>query len=259
MNDVIDDDQTPYDGEFPTLGVPSREDGDVSKSEDEVDADAISTLRIVITTSFDNLEPPRAAPARLNFSLPDARDNLDPEEEPKPRATGPLGRYEQFLGTSDPPATTDMGNEAGQAAADLLRNSLGLTEEDSALHGTIKSALGFPDAWLKQNQKNIAAKGSASAYSRATDALLRHHKFAFISDDVDEDNDMPEMTAKKDIIRRRKTRRLIEKKKLDSEAKDSVTAPADPLPANRKLSNHHDFLAVQIFLMDLEAMVVRKD
>ncbi len=75
----------------------------------------------------------------------------------------------------------------------------------------------------------------------------------------DEDNDTPEMTVRKDLIRRRKTRRLIEKKKLDSEAKDYVTAPADHLPANRRLSNHHDFLAVQIFLMDLEDMVVRKD
>ena len=28
---------------------------------------------------------------------------------------------------------------------------------------------------------------------------------------------------------------------------------------SRRLSNHHDFLAVQIFFMDLEDMVVRKD
>jgi hypothetical protein len=67
------------------------------------------------------------------------------------------------------------------------------------------------------------------------------------------------MTAKKNLIRCRKTPRLIEKKKVESEAKDSVTAPADPLPANRRLSSHHDFLAVQIFLLDLEDMVVRKD
>ena len=67
------------------------------------------------------------------------------------------------------------------------------------------------------------------------------------------------MTASKNLIRRRKARRLIEKKKLDSEAKDSVTAPADPLPANRKLSNHYDFLAVLIFLMDLENIVVLKN
>ncbi len=65
---------------------------------------------------------------------------LNPEEDPKPRATRPLDRYEQFLGTADPPATSDLGNETGQAAADLLRNSQGLTEEGSALHGTIKLA-----------------------------------------------------------------------------------------------------------------------
>ena len=259
MNDVIDDELTPFDGEVLTLGVPSRKDGEISESEDEVDADAIRNARIVITTSFDSRDHPRAAPARLTFSLPDARDEIDPEEDPKPRATRHLDGYEQILGTADPPATSDLGNEAGQAAADLLRNYLCLMKEESVLHGPIKSTLGFHDAWLKQTQKSIVAKGSASANSMVTDALLRHLKSSSISDEDDEDNDTPKMTAKKNIIRRRKTRRLIEKKKLDSEAKDSVTAPADPLPANRKLSNHHDFLAVQIFLMDLEAMVVRKD
>jgi hypothetical protein len=95
--------------------------------------------------------------------------------------------------------------------------------------------------------------------ARVTDALLRRLNAASISDGDDEDNDTLEITAKKDLIRRRKTRCLIEKKKIDSEAKDSVTSPAEPLPANRRLSNHHDFLAVQIFLVDLEDMVVRKD
>jgi hypothetical protein len=258
MNDMIDDEHTPFDGEVPTLGVPSREDGEISESEDEVDADDIRNARTVITTDLDNREPPRAAPARLTFSLPDARGNLDPEEDPKPRATRPLDIYEQFLGTADPPATSDMGNEAGQAAADLLRISLGLTEEGSALHGPIKLALGFHDVWLKQNQKSIATKGSASADARVTDALLRRLDSASISDGDDEDNDTPEMTAKKYIIRRHKTCRLIEEKKLDSEVKDSVTAPAEPLPSNRRLSNHHDFLAMQIFLVDLENMVVLK-
>jgi hypothetical protein len=145
MNDMIDDEQILFDGEVPTLGVPSRENGEISESEDEVGADDIRNARTVITTSFDNRDPPRAAPARLTFSLPDVRDKLDLEEVPKPRATRPLDIYEHFLGTADPPVTSDMGNEAGQAAADLLRNSLGLTEEGSALHGTIKSALAFHD------------------------------------------------------------------------------------------------------------------
>jgi hypothetical protein len=90
MNDMIDDEQTPIDGEVPTSGVPSREDGEILESEDEVDADAIRNARTIITISFDNRDPPRVAPARLAFSFPDARDNLDPEEDPKPRAIRPL-------------------------------------------------------------------------------------------------------------------------------------------------------------------------
>ena len=85
-------------------------------------------------------------------------------------------------------------------------------------------------------------------------AMLRRLKESSISDDDDDINDTPEEAARHDLIRRRKTRRLIERRKQDSEAKDSFAAPADPLPFN-----HHDFLAVQIFLMDLEDMVVRKD
>ncbi len=57
--------------------------------------------------------------ARLTFSLPEARDNLNPEEDPKPRAIWPLDRYEHFLGTADPPATSNMGNESGQVAAEM--------------------------------------------------------------------------------------------------------------------------------------------
>ncbi len=134
MSDVIDDEQTPFDGGVPTLRVPSREDGEISESEDEVDADTIRNARTIIPTSCENRAPTRGAPARLTFSLPDVRDNMDPEEDSKPRATRPLDRYEQFIGTAEPPATSDLGNEARQVAADLLRNSLVLTEEGSALH-----------------------------------------------------------------------------------------------------------------------------
>jgi len=253
MNDLIESDQTPLDGGgSPLPDASTREEGEISESDEELDADFIRNAHTMITTELDR-EPPRVAPARLTFILPEARVSIEPEEDPRPRATRPLDKYEQFLGTADPPAIFDLGNEARQAAADLLRNSLGLTEEGSALHGTIKLALGFHEAWLKQNKKSIIATVSASAYAwnaRVTDALLRRLNVASISDG-DEDNDTPEITARKDIIRRRKTRRLIEKKKIDSEAKDSVTAPAEPLPANRRLANHHDFLAVQIFLMDL--------
>jgi hypothetical protein len=36
-------------------------------------------------------------------------------------------------------------------------------------------------------------------------------------------------------------------------------APSEPLPPNRRLSNHHDFLAVLLWLRDIEEVVVRKD
>ena len=138
MNDLIEDEQTPLDGGgVPLPDASTREEGEISESEDELDANDIRNARTMITTDLDNREPPRVAPARLTFSLPEPLGN---EEDPNPRATRPLDRYEQFLGTADPPATADLGNETGQAAADLLRNSLGLTEEGSALHGTIKSA-----------------------------------------------------------------------------------------------------------------------
>ena len=63
-----------------------------------------------------------------------------------PRATRQLDKDEQLVGTVNPPATSDLENVDWLAAADLLRNSLGLTEEGSALHDTIKSALGFHEA-----------------------------------------------------------------------------------------------------------------
>ncbi len=88
---------------------------------------------------------------------------------------------------------------------------------------------------------------------------LRRRLVSFSNDDG-EMNDTPAEAAKRNLIRRRKNLRLIEKQKLDSEAKDSVMAPSDSLPANRWLSTyHHDFRAVLIFLMDLEELVVRKE
>ena len=100
---------------------------------------------------------------------------------------------------------------------------------------------------------------TASVDSAITEALIRHLKTTSISDDEDEAGATPDEIAKKHTRRARKNLRLIERKKQQGEAKDSVTAPSDDLPPNRRLSNHHDFLSVQMFLMDLEEMVVRKD
>ncbi len=125
MNDLIEDEQTPFEGG----GVPfpsdaSREEGEISEEEDDINSDFIRTTTTVVT-ALDDCNPPRAAPTRLTFGLPEAR------------------------GTAVKPANSELENEVGLVAADLLRNSLGLTEEDIALHSSIKSALGLHDAWLK--------------------------------------------------------------------------------------------------------------
>jgi transcription initiation factor TFIIIB Brf1 subunit/transcription initiation factor TFIIB len=93
---------------------------------------------------------------------------------------------------------------------------------------------------------------------RATKALLRRLHSTYISDDNDEVNDKLAEAANRELIRRRKTRRNIERKKADAEAKDIVMTLSESIPNNRKLSNHHDFHAVLIFLMDIENMVQRK-
>jgi hypothetical protein len=107
-------------------------------------------------------------------------------------------------------------------------------------------------------------KGKASidvAHNDAlvTNSLLRRLKTAALSDDDDEDNDTPAEAAQRDVIRKRKTRHLLERKKQESEARNSVMASSEPLPINRRLSNHHDFLAVLLRLRDIEEVVVRKD
>ena len=139
-------------------------------------------------------ELPRAAPTRLAFNLLETRGNPNLEEDPMSRATLQLDRNEQLLGTANPPATSDLEIDDGQAAADLLRNSLGITEEGNAWHGTIKSALGFHEAWLKHNRRSIIPTVSASADARdarVADALLRRLNVASISDGDDEDTDTP--------------------------------------------------------------------
>jgi hypothetical protein len=124
-----------------------------------------------------------------------------------------LDRYEQFATESDQPAgRSDIGNAAGIAAADLIRESLGLTEEGNALHGTIRSALGSHEAWLK-SQMSKAGKETGTADSSITEALLRRLKKASISDDEDEAGGTFEMRANNNLIRRRKNLRLVEKKK----------------------------------------------
>ena len=96
MNDLIDDEQTPLDGGgVPLPNSSTREEGEISESDEELDADFIRNAHTLITADLDR-EPPCATPARLTFSLPEARVSVEPEEGPRPRVTRPLDIYEQF-------------------------------------------------------------------------------------------------------------------------------------------------------------------
>jgi hypothetical protein len=188
------------------------------ENDDITNANNIRQAHTVVTTRDaalpDNTNLPRT---RLTFSIeaPVARNALGLAEDPRLR---PLDRDEQFATETDQPVgSSELGNAAGIVAADLLRESLGLTEEGSALHGRIRSALGVHEAWLK-SQMSQAGKEPATVNSSITDALLRRLKKASISDDEDEAGDTFEIRANKNLIRRRKNLRLIEKKMQEGEA-----------------------------------------
>jgi len=94
--------------------------------------------------------------------------------------------------------------------------------------------------------RNVESSYVARMESRATNALLRRLKTSTLYDDDDDGNDAQEEDARDDLIRRSKTPRLVERRKQDSEAKNSFAAPSNPLPLNRHLSNRHDFLRFRI-------------
>jgi hypothetical protein len=246
-------------GGIPTVGrdASSLEEAEEDDDEDDIaDAVNIRQATVVVTprdaAPLDNTILP---PDRLTFGIPApvARNTLGLTQDPRPMT---LDQNEQNAAeTSLPASSSEPGDAAGIAATNLLYQSLSLTDKGSALHDAIRSALGFHEAWLR-NQMSQASKEPATVI---TEALLRSLKKTSISDDEDEAGDTFEVRTNKNLIRRRKNLRLIEKKKQEGEAKDSVAAPSDPLPLNRRLHNHHDFLALQMFLMDIEDQVVRKD
>ncbi len=124
MNELIQYEDSPFDGGVSKLVVSKSADEEVSESEDEVDADFIRSAKNVAAPYVDSLAeraPLRAAPTRLTFHIPNDSDALDSEEDPRPGTTRPLDKCEQFLGVADPPVASKLRNEAGQAAADLLK------------------------------------------------------------------------------------------------------------------------------------------
>ena len=106
--------------------------------------------------------------------------------------------------------------------------SLALAKEDSAIHNAITAALAYHTALIVDYHQKLKVSGNvARMESRVNNALLRRLKTSTVSDDDDDGNYTPEEAARHDLILRRKTRHLIERRKHDSEAKDSFAAPSD--------------------------------
>ena len=110
----------------------NEEDDQEEDPEDITSVDNIRQTRDVVTARADALPDNSNLPrTRLAFSVeaPVARNTLGLAEDPRPGELGPLDRYEQFAVEIDQPAgNSDLGNAACIAAADLRRESLGLTE-----------------------------------------------------------------------------------------------------------------------------------
>jgi hypothetical protein len=139
-----------FDGGVPKRGVPRPTISGILESEDEVDADFIRHAIIVAAPPVAfGISWDATPPAHLTFHLQNCGDTtLESEGEPSPGTTRPLNQRDQVLEDASQPFSSDPEDEAGQAAAVLMKESLALTQDGSALYRSILAALEFYDAWL---------------------------------------------------------------------------------------------------------------
>ena len=273
MADMTQDEEILASGGVPIRGASTSaadvaEEGEVDEEYDAMmDPENIRRSKPVVTARSDKrpLTRARAAsrqPSRLTFGTVDSSalgGAPSPRKNPSTAALT-LDDVDMIAKQNKQPVISNPRDEAAKAAAELLRSTVNLTKEGSALHSSIRAALGFHDAWLKDNQKIQADKAAATAdNAAATKALLLRLEKASISDDEEDPNDTLAERADKNRIRIRKNQRLIDKKKQEGEAKDMRSAPSEPLALNHRLHDHHDFFALQMFFMNVEEAVSRKD
>ena len=147
-------------------------------------------------------------------------ESAGPPHQVSTTANGSFGPHDiAFIGeasTSQLNASTPAGVniDFAQSARDSLRASLALVEEDIVMHNAIKAAPAYNTALMVEHRQLLEMSGNAAREdARVTSALLRRLKMSTFSDDDYDINDSPEEAARHDLIRRRKTRRLIEKRK----------------------------------------------
>ena len=233
-------------------------DGEAADADYTVDATAEALNEVVAEGDFPTAAEMAAFEAtvtpRDNLYSPQLTGSFMPPFAAPSRASSPSVVINAGSVSFNPVASSSRVVAGVDEVADSLRVAFALAVNGSALHTSRVAALDL-------HLLSIARKGKAAASVSRVEArvakAMRRRLFSS-SDDDDEMNDNPAEAAKINLIRRRKNLRLIENMKLDSEAKDSVMAP-DSLPANRRLSNHRDFLSVLIFFTDLEELMVRKE
>ena len=218
---------TPFQGGVPIPGVPTSAEEGASESEEEVDIDQLrQALKGVVPQQAAAATP--AAPSRLSFHLPNREDTLGTEAEPTrspihspPEQNDASEQEAEQSFSTDPEDPVDQAvipnADAALAAYELLKGAVPLTQDGSALHASIVSAVAFHEAWQKtlaQPKKQVkktkvkktkkalapaAATVTASVDSAITEALIRHLKTTLISDDEDEAGATPDEIAKKHI------------------------------------------------------------
>ncbi len=138
----------------------AEEEGVDEEYEAMLDPAEIRRSKAVVTVRADTRPRTRARaasrqPSRLTFETVDSSalgGAPSPKKGPIPVALT-LDDVDQVATKNKQPVISDPRDEAAIAAAELLRNTVNLTKEGSALHRSIRAALGFHDAWLKKNQK----------------------------------------------------------------------------------------------------------
>ncbi len=130
-----------------------------------MDPAEIRRSKAVVTARSDKrpLTRARAAsrrPSRLTFGTVDSSalgDAPSPRIDPSTTALT-LDDVDLVATKNKQPVISNPRDEAAIDAAELLRNTVNLTKEGSALHSSIRVAIGFHDAWLKENPKSRQKK-----------------------------------------------------------------------------------------------------
>jgi len=104
---------------------------------------------------------------------------------------------------------------SGDFIGDQLRNSIALSTKGSEVNNALTSALSVHSSEMDERlRKGKSSMDMAHNDALLTNSLLRRLKTSSLSDNDDEDNNIPaDEAAKRELIRKRKTRRLLEKKK----------------------------------------------